>query len=92
MKEINQNPERAQEATITHLEALTGGGVGPEVVSAAFDNVTFTVDPIADSLRGGAEHAEAVGLLEPVELEGIYALDPLNDVLAELGREEIAGR
>ncbi|MFE1098968.1 ABC transporter substrate-binding protein [Nocardiopsis alba] len=88
---INEDPEEAQRATIAHLGALTGGEPDPEVVASAFDNVTFTVDPIAASLRGGAEHAEAVGLLDPVDLEGIYALDPLNGLLSEAGRDEVAG-
>lgn len=88
---INDNSEEAQGAAIAHLEALTGGELDAEVVASAFENVTFTVDPIAESLRGGAEHAEGVGLLDPVDLEGIYALDLLNGVLTELDREEVAG-
>ncbi len=88
---MNDNSEEAQEATLAHLGSLTGGGLSPEVVSSAFDNVSFTVDPIAPSLRGGAEHTEAVGLLDPVELEGIYSLEPLNEILAEEGREEVEG-
>ena len=88
---MNDNSEEAQEATLAHLGSLTGGDLSPEVVSSAFDNVSFTVDPIAPSLRGGAEHTEAVGLLDPVELEGIYSLEPLNEILAEEGREEVEG-
>lgn len=88
---INDDPEAAQESTIAHLESLSGGDLSPEVISSAFDNVTFTVDPIAPSLQGGADHAEAVDLLEPVDLEGIYALDPLNGILAEQGQEEVEG-
>ncbi|MFD3687656.1 ABC transporter substrate-binding protein [Nocardiopsis sp. NPDC058631] len=88
---INENPEDAQAAAISHLESLTGGEPDPEVVASAFENVTFTVDPIAPSLQGGAEHAEAVGLLDPVDLDGIYALEPLNGLLAEEGRDEVAG-
>ncbi|WP_017612072.1 ABC transporter substrate-binding protein [Nocardiopsis salina] len=88
---INDDPEAAQESTIAHLESLSGGGLSPEVVASAFDNVTFTVDPVAPSLQGGADHAEAVDMLEPVDLEGIYALDPLNGVLAEAGQEEVEG-
>ncbi|MEU3228671.1 ABC transporter substrate-binding protein [Nocardiopsis alba] len=88
---VNEDPEEAQRATIAHLGALTGSEPDPEVVASAFDNVTFTVDPIAASLRGGAEHAEAVGLLDPVDLEGIYALDPLNGLLSEAGRDEVEG-
>ncbi|MDE3720464.1 ABC transporter substrate-binding protein [Nocardiopsis sp. N85] len=88
---INEDSEEAQEVAIAHLEGLTGGRLDPEVVASAFENVTFTVDPISGSLRGGAEHAEAVGLLDPVDLEGVYALDPLNGLLAERGRDEVAG-
>ncbi|CAL9391876.1 hypothetical protein SUDANB121_01282 [Nocardiopsis dassonvillei] len=88
---INDNPEDAQAAATAHLESLTGGELAPELVASAFENTSFTVDPVSESLRGGAEHAEAVGLLEPVDLEGIYALDLLNGVLTELGRDEVAG-
>ncbi|MBR8740203.1 ABC transporter substrate-binding protein [Nocardiopsis sp. MG754419] len=88
---INDHSDEAQEAAIAHLESLTGGDLNPEVIASALDNVTFTVDPVAPSLRGGAEHAEAVGLLDPVDLEGIYELDLLNGLLAEEGRDEVEG-
>ncbi|MFE1169186.1 ABC transporter substrate-binding protein [Nocardiopsis sp. NPDC058789] len=88
---INDNPEEAQAAAIAHLGSVSGSGPSPEVVASAFENTSFTVDPIAPSLRGGAEHAEGVGLLEPVDLEGIYALDPLNKLLSEGGGEAVAG-
>ena len=37
-----------------------------------------------------ADNAEAVGLLDPVDLNGIYALDPLNAILTELGQTEVS--
>ncbi|GAA1115004.1 aliphatic sulfonate ABC transporter substrate-binding protein [Nocardiopsis metallicus] len=88
---INENSEKAQEISISHLESVSGSGPSPEVVASAFGNAVFTFDPIAPSLQGGAEHAEAVGLLDPVDLEGIYALDLLNKLLGEEGRDEVAG-
>ncbi|MFE9245984.1 ABC transporter substrate-binding protein [Nocardiopsis sp. NPDC006938] len=88
---INDHPEEAAETSRTHLEELTGGELDPELTTAAFENVTFTVDPVAPSLLVQAEQAEAIGLLDPVDLNGIYALDPLNDVLAEAGHEPVAG-
>lgn len=88
---INDNPEQGQEAAVEHLTELTGAGLTPDVASAALDNVSFTVDPVAPSLQNGAEHAQAVGLLEPVDLTGIYALDLLNGLLAEEGREQVDG-
>ena len=38
-----------------------------------------------------AEDAEAVGLLDPVDLDGIYDLTLLNEVLADRGDDEVEG-
>jgi NitT/TauT family transport system substrate-binding protein len=59
------------------------------VLAGAFANLRFTVDPIAASLAESAADAEAVGLLDPVELDGIYELTILNEILVELGEEEV---
>ncbi|NYH54591.1 NitT/TauT family transport system substrate-binding protein [Nocardiopsis arvandica] len=88
---INHHPEGARRAAAVHLADLTGSRPEPGVVASAFDNMTFTVDPIAPSLAAGAEHAQTVGLIDPVDLNGIYALDPLNGLLREAGRDEVAG-
>ena len=44
-------------------------------------NLDFTLDPIASSLQSSADDAERSGLLEPVDLDGIYDLTLLNEVL-----------
>ncbi|MFI6576440.1 ABC transporter substrate-binding protein [Nocardiopsis sp. NPDC050513] len=88
---INAHPDEAQRTVNDHLEAITGSRLPDEITSAAFDRITFTVDPVAPSLFTGAERAEAAGLLEPVDLTGIYALDPLDAVLAEDGRDPVSG-
>jgi len=88
---LNEEPEQARRAAVDHLESLTGVRLDPYTTATAFDNVTFTVDPVAPSLLAGADRAEAVGLLEPVDLTGIYALDLLNGLLAEAGREQVTG-
>lgn len=88
---INTRPEEAQEVAAAHLADLAGARPGAEVVASAFDNMIFTVDPIAPSLVEGAERAQAVGLLDHVDLNGIYVLGPLNALLREDGRDEVAG-
>ncbi|GAB3703383.1 aliphatic sulfonate ABC transporter substrate-binding protein [Nocardiopsis oceani] len=88
---LNDHPGQSREAATAHLSELTGSTLSPQVAEAAFDNLTFTVDPVASSLHSGAQHAEAIGLLDPVDLTGIYALEPLNDILAEAGQEPVAG-
>ena len=51
-----------------------------ETIEGAWENLTFTVDPVALRLRKSAADAEAVGLLDPVDLAGIYDLTLLNQV------------
>ena len=88
---INDDPEEAQVIADDHLEEITGGRLGAELTASAFDNITFTVDPVAPSLLTGAERAAALGLLDPADLTGIYVLDPLNAILTEGGREPVSG-
>jgi NitT/TauT family transport system substrate-binding protein len=88
--ESNANPDGAKEAANTQLEELTDAPLDQAVLDAAWENLTFTADPIASSLEKGAEDAEAVGLLDPVDLDGIYDLGPLNEVLQERGQSAVA--
>jgi NitT/TauT family transport system substrate-binding protein len=87
---INENPEEAQVLVNDAIEGVTGSRVDEELLDAAWPKVEFTVDPVASSLYGSAEHAEAVGLLDPVDLYGIYELDILNELLAAAGRPEVS--
>jgi NitT/TauT family transport system substrate-binding protein len=61
------------------------------VLDAAWDHLHFTLDPLASSLETSAAHAEEVGLLDPVDLDGIYALDLLNEVLEAKGQDPVKG-
>jgi len=87
---IEQDPADAQQVVNDSIESLTGSSLAPEVMTGAWANLTFTLDPLASSLRQSAANAEAVGLLEPVDLDGIYALEALNEILASLGRVEVS--
>ncbi|MEW6555284.1 MAG: ABC transporter substrate-binding protein [Actinomycetota bacterium] len=86
----NQDPFQAQAAVNANIEQLTGKALAPDVISGSWNNLTFTLDPIASSLQRSADDAIEVGLLEPVDLKGIYALDILNEVLREEGRPEVS--
>jgi NitT/TauT family transport system substrate-binding protein len=87
---INADPAAAQAATNDGIEAITSNRLADETIAGAFENLTFTVDPIAASLQGSADHAVAVGLLEDVDLTGIYDLTLLNELLAERGRDPVS--
>ena len=86
---LNDGGAEARQVVNAALEKLTGKALAPEVLERAFGNLAFTVDPLAASLRKSAADARAVGLLDPVDLAGIYALDPLAAVLATAGRPPV---
>ncbi len=89
---IAQNSDEAKTLTGEYISGLTGSEVPPEVLDQAWGRLTFSNDPIADSLLEGAADAETVGLLEPIDnLADIYNLDPLNKLLADAGEPEVSG-
>ncbi len=90
--QVNADPAAAQVAVNEGIKAVTGKALADNVLSAAWPNLEFTYDPIASSLRTSADHAQAVGLLDPVDLGGIYDLTLLNQVLAEQGRPAVDDR
>ncbi|MFK4035148.1 ABC transporter substrate-binding protein [Nonomuraea wenchangensis] len=91
-KIIADDPEGAARTANAAIEKLTQKPLKPEVLKSAFKNITFTNDPIASSLTLSAKHAEEVGLLEPVDLNGIYDLGPLNEILAAAGQQAVADK
>jgi NitT/TauT family transport system substrate-binding protein len=87
---INQHRAEAETAANTELNALTGKPLKQNVLDATFKNVSFTNDPIASSLNTSAQHAEQVGLLDKVDLKGIFDLGPLNEVLKAKGEPAVS--
>jgi len=79
-----------QQLVNRQLLATTGKKLKPAILAAAFANLTPTVDPIAGSLARSAQNAQAVGLLKPVDLDGIYDLTLLNRLLASAGRPGVS--
>jgi NitT/TauT family transport system substrate-binding protein len=86
---LNAEPAKARGIVNATIGRLTGKELPAAVIERAWQSLSFTVDPIATSLRKSAEDATAVGLLEAVNLDGIYDLNPLNGILAAQGRPRI---
>ncbi len=87
---VNDDAATAQASVNANIEAVTGEAIPEEVITASWENLIFTLDPIASSLEASKNDAVEVGLLEEVDLEGIYDLTILNEVLAQRGEEEIS--
>jgi NitT/TauT family transport system substrate-binding protein len=75
------------------LATIEGGKpLKTSILDAAWDNITFTDDPLASTLQTQVAHGEAVGLLKnPGNLAPIYTLGPLNAVLAADGQTAVKG-
>ncbi len=88
---VNSDPAKARQLTNQGIEKITTKTIAEKVITAAWPNLTFTIDPIASSLQGSAEHATKVGLLDPVDLTGIYDLSVLNELLELAGKPAVSG-
>jgi sulfonate transport system substrate-binding protein len=89
--EANADAATAQAATNDGIEKITTKRLADEIIAGAWGNLEFTPDPVAASLQRSADDAVAVGLLDEVDLDGIYDLGILNDLLAERGEPEVQG-
>ena len=87
---LHTSPGAAQRLVDDGIHAITGNRLDPEVLRSSWTQLDFTWDPVPASLVEAKDHAVSVGLLEPTDLSGIYALEHLNAVLARRGHEQVS--
>ncbi len=87
---IKTNPAAAQADANAELAAYTGKPLKASIVAASFNEIDFTLDPDASSLTADAQQAVSLGLLNPVNLSGIFDLAPLNTLLAADGQPQVS--
>jgi NitT/TauT family transport system substrate-binding protein len=87
---IKSDPAGAQAAANAELGSYTGTPLKASVVAASFKEITFTDDPDAASLTTDATQATSVGLLQSVNLSGIFDLGPLNTILKAAGEPTVS--
>jgi NitT/TauT family transport system substrate-binding protein len=88
---IDGSPTDAQKATNSGIQKVSGKPLKDAVLTAAFANLHFTLDPLSSALKKSADDAFAAGLLKDSKLSGIYALDLLNGFLKGSGKPEVQG-
>lgn len=86
---VNDRPEEAKQIVNDAIGKLTGKVLPDDVIARAWSHLVFTYDPIASSLREAARRATKLALLEPVDLNGIYDLALLNEILQAAGQETV---
>src|SRR5207249_2071852 len=71
------------------IAALTSKALAPDVLNDAFSRLEVTYDPVGSSLQKSADDAYTLGFLRDKNLDGIYDLTLLNEVLAAKGLEPV---
>jgi NitT/TauT family transport system substrate-binding protein len=88
---IETNRTQAEQYVGTQIQEITGKPIPAALVTSSFDNLTFTHDPLPQTLQRSAKDAVAVGLLEPPKkLFKLYDLKPLNSILRAQGIPEVS--
>ncbi len=82
--QIQKDQGKAMRAVNEQIKRETGKSLPDDVIKSAFQRVAFTWDPVKSSLHQSAQSAFEAGFIktEP-QLEGIYDLGLLNEVLQE---------
>ena len=79
---IKTNRAAAETSVATQIQKITGKPIAPNLVTASFDNILFTPDPLPQTLQQSAKNAVSVGLLQPPKnLFKIYDVKILNQIL-----------
>jgi NitT/TauT family transport system substrate-binding protein len=87
---ITAHPDEAQKVLSDAIAKLTGKPLDAKQTAQAWKSIEFLNDPVASSLSEGAKHAQDVGLLDPVDLKGLYDLSLLNEVLKAKNLPEVS--
>jgi NitT/TauT family transport system substrate-binding protein len=88
---VNREPADAQKTVNAAIAKITGKALPEAVIGAAWNNMVFSFDPLADTLRKEAGDAQAAGLLANTKLDGIFDLSILNQILARSGQAQVKG-
>lgn len=88
---IADNPDEAKRLVNAGIKQITGAALPDAVINGAWRNQKVTYDPLAPTLGKSAEDAFKLGYLgdKQPNLDGLYALDPLNKVLGELNLKAV---
>lgn len=81
---LNTRADKAQKVVNAEIARITTKALPDAVVASAFKNTEFTTDPLPNTLQKAADSAFELGFLgtEEPKLVGIWALEPLNAVVA----------
>jgi len=86
---VSSNPDRAEQLVSEGVKAASGQALPVDLVKSSFKSIEFTLDPIASSLRKDAASAKELGFIDSTDLQNIYDLSLLNQLLTTSGKPAI---
>jgi NitT/TauT family transport system substrate-binding protein len=72
------------------IDKATGKPLDVDLVTKSFKSITFTLDPLASTLKTDVDHAVALGILKSTPLTNIFDLSLLNKVLKDEGKAAVS--
>ncbi|MEV4776379.1 ABC transporter substrate-binding protein [Microbacterium sp. LTA6] len=87
---LDENKEEAPTVINDALEEATGKRLADEVLTRALENVTFTVDPHAETFETLVENGLAAGTQKEGSIKGLFDLRALNALLEKDGAEPVS--
>jgi NitT/TauT family transport system substrate-binding protein len=70
---------------------VTGKPIKEALIAASFEDLTFTFDPLALTVKKSADDAVALGLTKQYDITGLFQLGLLNQILQGNGEAAVAG-
>lgn len=87
---IDEHADEAPTVINDALEEATGKRLSDDVLSRALENVTFTVDPHAETFETLVENGLAAGTQKEGSIDGLFDLRALNALLEKNGAEPVS--
>jgi NitT/TauT family transport system substrate-binding protein len=91
IKFLSDSPADAQKVVNDGIAKIAGKPLKDSVVASAFQNMTFTLDPLPAALQKSANDAKDVGLLDSTDIANIYDLSLVNEVLQADNKPAVKG-
>ena len=90
---IHANPQSAKSIVNSEIKRITGKALLSKELDQAYTNLDITYDPLTSTMLQSADRAYALGFLgsSKPNLNGIFYLGPLNQVLSSKGLATVAG-
>jgi NitT/TauT family transport system substrate-binding protein len=87
---ISSDPTKAATLVSKGIQTATGKALTTALVTKSFASTSFTLDPIASSLKTDVDHAVSLGILKSTPLTNIFDLTLLNKFLSSEGKPAVA--